>query len=1050
MNRLPLCLIAGFLLAFPAHLSHAQSQAAAAAASAAYDTFSAGNYEAAATAYEQLLKDYPTDSSVPGAQVQLAFSYYFLGKYDQALATLAKASSLPVLPPEAKQITEILLPQILSSKAASLPVTDGKRKSTFEEAIKKFGEYITKYPNAQDLESAIYGKALAEYQVQQYDEAVKDLETNLQKFAQSSTIPTSRNLLAITLATQGSLELAKGASADKSKAFALYKRAADYLREIINKKEDFALINEANYQLGEILLNQAGFSPEAERPALYQEALAAFRAIVPKSQIIQGQKEKVQAFPARKRQALETRNTALLKQLDRDNERELKKLADLDAKTDQTPTAVLKMAEIFFQQQKNNEARVLLSHISPFLTSEDDRKRALYFTTMSYAAQNAADRAPAGYTEFMSKYKADALADNLPVTMGSMYLAIGKPTEAIQYFDESLKLYPNGRLTGFAVVQKAAAQAQLKNYPDAENTFKDFLSKNPPPEIGVVAQYGLANIYKDTQKWDDAIAAYKTVREKYPDSPQAVESDYWKAISMQQKGNLQIAQNQKDAGVATINEALPLLDAFVKANPKSVFSPNALYAKGTAQISIGQKDAGIATLQQLAKDYPESQPAPYTYFLIAQIHGQDGKADKVIEFMKEFTRKYPKDDKVYFAYDSVGQTYINTAKPDEAVANYQEFVQNYPEAPQAAEAMLKVAELQRTLANNIGRYGALNEEERSRWQALLDSSIATAEELLKKYPESPAVALDLQALLAAQQMLVAAELKQAADVEKYFQDLADSAPSPSAKSKILFALASYVTQQDKARALSIMTEAYNPDVVFSPQDLDYYGLALVDQKKFDEAAAVFDKLAKDYPLPPNVTPAQASGAVADAQSTALFGKGRIAQEQGKTEEAGKIFEQLVALYPLSPKMNEANYGIAQLRRKEGKLDDAALLLDSVNRSPTAAAATRAKAMLLGGDIMVEKWKAATDPKEKEQFLGASVDYYMKIAQFFAAEKLIAAQGLWLGGQMLEQQAATAADPKFKTQQLNRAKAAYQQLLKDYPDSEFAPKAQERLTALGAQ
>ena len=47
-----------------------------------------------------------------------------------------------------------------------------------------------------------------------------------------------------------------------------------------------------------------------------------------------------------------------------------------------------------------------------------------------------------------------------------------------------------------------------------------------------------------------------------------------------------------------------------------------------------------------------------------------------------------------------------------------------------------------------------------------------------------------------------------------------------------------------------------------------------------------------------------------------------------------------------------------------------------------------------------------------------------------------------------QQANGSKDTKFKEQQLGKAKASYQQLLKEYPNSEFASRAQERLTALG--
>ncbi len=107
------------------------------------------------------------------------------------------------------------------------------------------------------------------------------------------------------------------------------------------------------------------------------------------------------------------------------------------------------------------------------------------------------------------------LADNLPVAMGSMYLALNNAQEALRYFNEALTIYPNGRFTGLAVVQKANAEARLGNLPDALKTFQDYLAKNPPAEVAVIAQAGIAGIHKDSRKWDDAIAAYNVVKTKY-------------------------------------------------------------------------------------------------------------------------------------------------------------------------------------------------------------------------------------------------------------------------------------------------------------------------------------------------------------------------------------------------------------------------------------------------------------------------------------------------------------------------------------------------------
>lgn len=1019
------------ILAWNASL-HAQSPQAAEGFNAAYELFSQGNYPEAATAYEKLVKDYPTDLIVQSAQIQLGFSYYFMAQFDKALEILKKAESGPPLPEELKQVVDGLIPQILSAKAGAMPDGDPKRKAAFEDAVKKFTDFINKYPQAPDLENVIFSRAIANFQLQKYEDVVKDLEMNIQKFPQSSTIAASKNLLAITLATEGSIELSKGG--DKAQAFALYDRAADLLREIIKNRRDIALYNDANFQLGEILFNKAGFSEPEQQPSLFKEALEAYRSIAPKEEIVKLQEEKIKSFPELRREAIKSRNDALRKQLDKDNERELKKLAELQAKPDQVASAMLKMAEIYFQQGDYNAARVLLRHVTPFLKEPVDNKRSLYFTTMTYGLQSAKDKAVENYNEFQTAFKGDALADNLPVTMGNMYLGLGDPNEAIRYFDESLAIYPQGRFAGLSVVSKASAETRIGNLDSALQTFKDYLSKNPPPEIAVIAQSGLAGIYKDTQKWDDAIAAYKVVTDKYPNTPQAIEAQYWIAIATQQKGD--------NSG------ALPLLDAFVKAHGDHPLAPLALYSKGGAEIALTQKDAGIATLAEVAEKYPDSQPAPYTYFVRAQLRGADGKADEVIALMKQFIAKYPKDDKVFAAYDSVASANLASGHRDEALAAYREFAANYPDSPQAADALNKIADLQRAAGEAIGRYAALSPEERAQWKVLIEGSVASAEELLQKYPDSPQVALVLRTLLQDQRLLLGAELKQAAQVEQYFQNLADNAGTPMAKSKILFALADYVGEQDQARSLEIMTKAYDPAIVYSPQDMDVYGMALIRQKKLDEALTVFNKLAADYPLPVGTPMEQVPLNIKEAQAFALFGQARVAQEKGQTEESGKLFTQLKSLYPWSPKVLEANYGIAESLKGQGKTDEALGLLTGIIRAPTATAELRANSMLLGGYLMLDKYNAATDPKQKEQFLGAAIDYFIKIAQFYGGVPQAAAKGLWEGSQLIEQQVNASTDAKFKAEQLKKAKLFYEQLVKDYPNSEYAEKAKARLAALG--
>src|SRR4029078_5911215 len=122
------------------------------------------------------------------------------------------------------------------------------------------------------------------------------------------------------------------------------------------------------------------------------------------------------------------------------------------------------------------------------------------------------------------------------------------------------------------VVSKANAQVQAKQFEEAQKTFEDALSKSPTPDIGVVAQNGLASIFKANHKWDEAITAYQKVKDTYPTMPQAKDADYWIGICTQQNGHNAAA--------------IPLLDAYVKANPKSPLAPLALYTKGAAHLAL--------------------------------------------------------------------------------------------------------------------------------------------------------------------------------------------------------------------------------------------------------------------------------------------------------------------------------------------------------------------------------------------------------------------------------------------------------------------------------
>ncbi|MEO8206314.1 MAG: tetratricopeptide repeat protein [Chthoniobacterales bacterium] len=1032
-----------------------QAQNPADVASKAADSlFNQGRYAEAAQSYEGVVKDYPTSELVFGVQLQLGYSYYFLGQYDKAQEYLQKFLTSPGATPQLKPIAMSLLPQVISQKATSLPPADPQRKVLYEEAIKKFTEYATQFPNAADLETAVYGRAIANFQIGNYEEAAKDLEANIQKYPNSPSILDSHNLLALTYATMGNKLLLSGE--DNAKAMAYYDKAIQLLRGIIEKKSDLTLVNAANFQLGEILFSRASYVPEKEKPELFKEARNVYDSVMAKNDLTALQQKRVDTIPLQIADAIKRNDQALVQQLNRERIRQNEKLLQIKGSPDQVLSALLKIGEIYLNEGNYDEARVIFSHLQPLLQNDADKKLALYFITLSYASQNLVDKAIESYNLFQSQYKGDPIASNLPLVIGSMLLNSSNDPQsaekAIPYFQESLQLYPKGPVATLSTISMATAQARLNKTDEALKSYQDMLQTKLTPAEAVLAQLGIANIYKDTAQrnpaqWDNAITNYKTVIEKYPDAkPQVTEAEFWIAIGTQAKG---------DSAAA-----IPLLKAFLEKYPDSLFTPNVLFTLALAQVATDDKDGGVATFKELADKYPKSPPAPVTYFRRAQVLGAQNKPEEVKALMLEFIQKYPDDDKVYYAYDSLGRAALAEAqkdptKPelnDEVIRIYTEYADKYSSNPQAVKALLKVAELQRNKSIALGRYSAIDkEEERALWKNSLNASVATSERIIKSYPDSPDLALALESLLKTQQLLMSGD-KKSEDVEDYFKKMAESTLSPSAKSKVLFTLASFIAEKDKARALETMQAAYDPDVIYAPADMDFFGLALIESGKLDEAQKVFQKLAmKDYPIPtPRPAPNQLSRQIQEAQADALFGQGRIAQLKGQSEESAKLFQQLKTEYGWSPKVLEATYGIAESMRKSDPTGALKLLAPIVSAT-TATVTLRANSMLLFGYIYKDKMEAATDPKAKNDALMVAIDNFTKIAQFYSGVPVAASTGLWEAAQLLEQQAATLTDPKvkdFQARQLKQAKDDYQRIVTEFPNSPFVEKAKERLAALG--
>ena len=946
-----------------------------------------GKYADALKFYEGIPQKYPSSLYIPEANLRTAICYYFLKDYDKAIEAADKNTKLKTPPAqEVLERTYVLIPQIYLAKAEAMKPDDPLRSKTFEDAIRAFDDVVKKFPASEEVESANYGKGRAQLMVDQFDAAAESFRANLQKFPQSPSVLDSQFLLAVALTAKAGKALAAQTAEDPTIAPAL-EEADRLLRDIDQKRTDLALANRARFQLGGVLAARASLARKGspEQIALQKSALDAFRAVAPKEVVVQLQDARVKYFEQKR---IESRDVASLKRFERLIEKEREKSEVIKSEADQSIAAKISAAKIFVTLGKFDEARVLLRFAAGFITGEseeekDQKKQILYLTTVTYAAQGVVDKAVEGYTQWQASFPKDPMGENLALLLGGAFLAPDAkkkdPEKAIKYFDEQIANFPESAFSAEAAMQKSSAYIAEGNFEKALQVLQQFISTSKNPELLAQAEFNLAIIYSQTGKSADAVKAFKTVRDKYPGSEQAEQAGFYLGQTLYGAGD----------GQGSLDE----LNNFIARFPQSALIPQAYYFKARALGKLGKKHDSLAAYAKVAADFPDSEVAVPSFFERAGTLLNDEKPDEAAKVMREFIAKYPNAPQVYQAFSFIADVHVSRKQSPEAIKVYEEYLTAYPGHPLASRAYVALANLWKKEAENIGGYLAINAEEKKQWAASLENAIKHAETAIKKFPDTDAVSQALQVLLGIEQLRMTVGVRKADEVEKYFTDLAGEFEGQGTKSKILFALAGFFAAKDDKRAFEIMKKAYDPQLVYAPEDLDLYGNLLVNHKETGEALRVAEKLAADYPLPPNVSPEKATRTIGTAQANAMALRARILQAENKAAEGQKVFEQLKQFYPWSAKVAEADFGIGAGLFEQKKYDEAVEILADVAAKNAAPPPLRAKAMLLLAKAL-----------EAQKIYDQAINNYLKTSLYFKAEEEIAAEALWLGAQLLEKQA----------------------------------------------
>lgn len=218
--------------------------------------------------------------------------------------------------------------------------------------------------------------------------------------------------------------------------------------------------------------------------------------------------------------------------------------------------------------------------------------------------------------------------------------------EAVKHFETFLTM-EGAKKTGvynFANYALAYAAFEDEKYVKAANYFERFLSGNDKDQKTVNdAIIRLADSYFVSKSYGNAMANYNKII-----ASRATGEDY----ALFQRGMIQGLENQNDAKIATMQDLL-------KQYPNSNYADDAGFETAYTYFNKGDFEKSKSDLITLVSQYPRSSYVPRALVTIGLVQYNQDKDDEALESFKKVIREYASTEEAKQALESIKNIYVD-------------------------------------------------------------------------------------------------------------------------------------------------------------------------------------------------------------------------------------------------------------------------------------------------------------------------------------------------------------------------------------------------------
>ncbi len=679
------------------------------------------------------------------------------------------------------------------------------------------------------------------------------------------------------------------------------------------------------------------------------------------------------------------------------------------------PTAQGRKGVALYQMGKLDDAVAILGPVAGAEAAPEVRAGALYFLGKAHFDAKRVPEASASFTTLIDTLKDSPYAPLARYQLAFVFLAQGNIEQAAVTFSELASVSSaTEELRREARFRAAEAYDKLGWHDAAVRAYEQVQAEFPNTEHADRAVFGHAWSLYHAARYDDAAAVASKLLKAKPDSPQAPGLHYLMGNCFQQ--------------TAKTAEALAEFQRVQKSYADSEYAARAQYKEGYLHYSDSEFEPARVSLEAfLARKLNTGLEADARHLLGMIAYGAAQYEPALQYFQQSLEAQPPGTYRADSAWQAA-QTLYDLARFAEARDRFIGFTTEYAADSRLSLGLMRAGDSAFQLKEfpaADGFYAQAIEKStgESRGEALYrlavarhnagqgPQSVAAFEQLLAEFPAGPHTA---EAHLRAGQYWLATGAEPLKAIP-HFEAALTAEPEGAFAGDLTkgLALARYDAKDlDGAAQTFVQLIRKWPAVTLNESTYAWAGQYLYDKQVWADAAVSLQALldhVPEYPDRPRVA----------------FKIAECAERAEQLDDALAKYDALVAMDPNSAVAAEARFRQAGIQEKKNNTDGAIeLYLQAADSAGNGDVGARARFRL--GELRAGQGQFQEAAKQ-----------YMRVAILYLHPQL-APEALFRAGQCFEQGA-----------ERDQALKAYEEVIKEYPDSEQAAKAKQRLAELAA-